>query len=271
MPAYLVFQLHGALQAYGLVAVGEVRHSASHPTRSAVFGLLAACLGLTREDAAGLSSLAESYGLAVRVDEPGAPLLDYHTVQTPPEVKKRVYRTRADELGGLLGRNDTPYTVLSRRGYLCDAHFTACLWAVSDRPPHSLEALAKALQKPRFVPYLGRKCCPASLPFAPRLGDYPDKEAALAAYHLDAQVFPEKWKAPERARLYADALEHDTMPAHGLSVRDMALYDAQRQYRERIEIMTDVAPAALREDTVENTVGEDTGKEEGHVFQSPAP
>ncbi len=271
MPAYLVFQLHGALQAYGLVAVGEVRHSASHPTRSAVFGLLAACLGIRREDATGLSALAASYGLAVRVDEPGAPLLDYHTVQTPPEVNKRVYRTRADELRGLLAQGESPYTVLSRRGYLCDAHFTACLWAVCDRPPHSLETLAEALKKPRFVPYLGRKSCPASLPFDPKVADYPDTVAALAAYHLDAQAFPEKWEAPERVRLYVDGLDHDATPTHRVYVRDMALHDAQRQYRERIEAMTEVAPAALREDTIENAAGEVAGKEEGHVLQSPAP
>ncbi|MDQ7832762.1 MAG: type I-E CRISPR-associated protein Cas5/CasD [Desulfovibrionaceae bacterium] len=271
MPAYLVFQLHGALQAYGLAAVGEVRHSASHPTRSAVFGLLAACLGLRREDAAGLSTLSASYALAVREDKPGAPLLDYHTVQTPPEAKKRVYRTRADELGGLLGRGESPYTVLSRRGYLCDAHFTACLWAACDRPPHSLETLAEALKKPRFVPYLGRKSCPASLPFDPKVADYPDTVAALAAYRLDAWAFPDKWKAPEHVRLYAEAMGHEAKPAHGGLVRDMALYDTQRQYQERIEIMTEVAPAALREDTPKDAAGEDTGKEEGHVLQSPAP
>lgn len=165
MARYLTFQLYGMLAAYGLVAVGEVRLTGGHPTRSAIFGLLAACLGIRRGEEQRLRALSDGYGLAVRVDAPGTRLLDYHTVQTPPEKSKRVYRTRSDELGGLLDVDEEPYTVLSRRGYLCDAHFTACLRALSDAAPFGLEEIAAALRSPSLRPTsaanAARRPCPS--------------------------------------------------------------------------------------------------------------
>ena len=254
MAAYLTFQLYGMLAAYGLLAVGEVRPSAAHPTRSAVFGLLAACLGIRRGEEERLAALTAGYALAVRVDAPGTPLIDYHTVQTPPEKNKRVYRTRADELGGLLGRDEEPYTVLSRRGYLCDAHFTAGL-TPRDGAPYPLNALAGALRKPLLAPYLGRKSCPPSLPFDPRVGEYASMAEALDARLLDREAMQLRRKRPDKALVFAD---EDTgfldVVQHAL-VRDQALRHDRRQFAERREVMTEI-PAGRIDET-----------EAGHVSQ----
>ncbi len=259
MARYLTFQLYGMLAAYGLVAVGEVRLTAGHPTRSAVFGLLAACLGIRRDEEERLRALSDGYGLAVRVDAPGVPLLDYHTIQTPPEKSKRVYRTRADELGGLLGRDEEPYTILSRRGYLCDAHFTACLRALSDTPPFTLEEFATALHKPVFAPYLGRKCCPPSLPFAPRIGAYDSAAEALDAYPLDGtflgKFFGRSGRQEAPSQAFTDTTEpFENIVQHAL-VRDRTHHHGRRQFLERQEAMATVAP------------GRSGDKEVGHVSQ----
>jgi len=245
MATYLTFQLSGMLSAFGLVAVGEVRLSAGHPTRSAVLGLLAGALGIRRGEEDRLAALTDGYGLAVRVDAPGSPLLDFHTVQTPPERKNRIYRTRADELGGLLGVDEEPYTILSRRGYLCDASFTACLWAVTDKPPFHLEALAEALRRPVFAPYLGRKCCPPSLPFAPQVGEYDTVEAALAAYPLDRQAFSQARKRPETSLLFADPGDQVGNCTQQALVRDRTAHHGRRQFDERREVMRTVPPAGI--------------------------
>jgi len=255
MARYLTFQLYGMLAAYGLVAVGEVRLTADHPTRSAVFGLLAACLGIRRDEEERLAALSSAYALALRVDAPGTPLLDYHTIQTPPERSKRVYRTRADELGGLLGIDEEPYTVLSRRGYLCDASFTACLTPTGEAPPYSPDVLAEALRTPRFTPYLGRKCCPPSLPFNPRVGEHASVEAALAAYPLDAIRFGEDANRPKTCRVFGDAAAKLEGIIQRTVVRDRTIEHGHRQFAER------------RQDMAEIPAGRIADKEAGHVPQ----
>ena len=50
MADFLVFQLYGALASWGDIAVGEYRPSQGHPSKSAITGLLAAALGIERED-----------------------------------------------------------------------------------------------------------------------------------------------------------------------------------------------------------------------------
>jgi CRISPR system Cascade subunit CasD len=239
MAGYLTFQLYGMLAAYGLIAVGEVRPSAPHPTRSAVFGLLAACLGIRRGEEQRLRALSAGYALAVRVDAPGTPLLDYHTVQTPPEKSKRVYRTRADELGGLLGRDEEPYTVLSRRGYLCDAHFTAAL-TPRDGAPCPLETLAAVLRRPLLTPYLGRKSCPPSLPFDPRVGEYASMAEAFDAYPLDGGVVRDAWKRPAKILVFADEDAGLADVAQRVLVRDRAIRHDRRQFAERREAMAEL-------------------------------
>ncbi len=255
MARYLTFQLHGMLSAFGLVAVGEVRPTAGHPTRSAVFGLFASCLGIRRGEEERLAALTAGYGVAVRVDAPGTPLLDYHTIQTPPEKSKRVYRTRADELGGLLGRDDELHTILSRRGYLCGAHFTVGVWAAAEVPPYPLETLADALRRPVFTPYLGRKCCPPSLPFDPRIGEFADVEEALAAYGLDPLAFDPVGKRPAASLLVADIAANPSRETQRPLVRDLATHHGRRQFAERRAVMAEVAPGFMGK------------KEAGHVPQ----
>jgi len=245
MENYLTFQLYGMLAAYGLIAVGEVRPSAPHPTRSAVFGLLAACLGIRRGEEERLATLSAGYTLAVRVDAPGTPLLDYHTIQTPPEKSKRVYLTRADELGGLLGRDEEPYTVLSRRGYLCDAYFTVGL-SLRDDAPYPLGTLAEALRKPLLTPYLGRKSCPPSLPFNPRVGEHPSMKDALEAYLLDDDTFELRGKRPTKVLVFADEDVVFSEVSQRALVRDRTIRHDRRQFGERREVMAEIPAGRIK-------------------------
>jgi CRISPR system Cascade subunit CasD len=57
MSQYLVFQLHGPMASWGVDAPGEVRHSHELPSRSALLGLLAAALGIRREEEQRLKRL----------------------------------------------------------------------------------------------------------------------------------------------------------------------------------------------------------------------
>ena len=90
MADYLVFRLYGPLASWGEIAVGESRHSAAYPSRSALIGLLGAALGIERDDEAGQQALAAGYRFGVKLHAAGHPLRDYHTVQRGPELKRCV-------------------------------------------------------------------------------------------------------------------------------------------------------------------------------------
>lgn len=190
MMDYLVFQLYGPLAAWGDIAVGETRPSNFAPAKSAALGLVAAALGLRRPDTtqeealrrqweARHVALAEGYGIAVKLTQPGLPLTDYHTAQVPSSGSgrnKKVFATRRDELTWL-PRHDLN-TILSRRDYRQDAFAGIAIWARGDAP-YPLQEIKRRLLEPEFVLYLGRKSCPLALPLNPNIVSAESVEAAL--------------------------------------------------------------------------------------------
>lgn len=182
---FLIFQLQAALAAWGDVAVGEFRGSRDQPGASALIGLLGAALGVRREDDAAHAALRAGYRFAVGTVAAGRLLRDYHTAQVPGRttLKGRPHHTRRDELN--LPRHELN-TILSTRDYRQNAAWAVAVQALPGAP-HSLDALAAALREPRFVLYLGRKCCPPAAPLAPRLSDAESAHAALSAYLASAE------------------------------------------------------------------------------------
>ena len=164
MNTYLVFRLYGPMASWGEIAVGESRHSAVYPSRSALLGLLGAALGVEREDDAGQMALVSGYRLAVKMISAGSPLRDYHTVQAPPQRRNTKYRTRRQELAD----GEQLNTLLSAREYRCDAMALVVVEAWNNAL-WPLEQMQKALLRPVFALYLGRKSCPLALPLDPQL------------------------------------------------------------------------------------------------------
>lgn len=158
MTDYLLFRLYAPLASHGDIAVGGYRPSYSHPGKSAILGLLAAALGIRRDEDEKQQRLTNSYGYAVRVDANGYLLTDFHTIQTAHPEHKVNHYTRGDEL-----KATKVNTILSTRDYRCDALYTICLWQHTE-VLYSLQQLQDALLKPKFTLYLGRKSCPLALP-----------------------------------------------------------------------------------------------------------
>jgi CRISPR system Cascade subunit CasD len=160
---YLLFRLYGPLASWGEIAVGESRHSAVYPSKSALLGLLGAALGVLREDDPGQQALTAGYRFGVKLICVGMPLRDYHTVQAPAQHRKTQHRSRRQELAdrSRLG------TLLSMREYRCDSLASIAVEALPGAPK-SLDELADALRQPRFTLYLGRKSCPPALPLHPQ-------------------------------------------------------------------------------------------------------
>lgn len=196
MDEYLIFRLYGLMASWGDIAVGEVRRSASYPSRSAILGIISAALGIRREEVTRLDSVFSSYDVAVKVLSFGTLLNDYHTVQVPAAMRDTLYITRRDEI--VIGR-DHLGTILSTREYRCDS-FSIVSIRTRENPPYSLEVIKDKLEKPEFILYLGRKSCPLAAPLKPQIiyaGGF--REA------LDKGKFPPlvvSWKGEDTTRWY---------------------------------------------------------------------
>lgn len=161
----LVFRLYGAMASWGEIAVGEHRHTANYPSKSAIIGLLAAALGIKRDDEEKQNQLQQGYTLAVEVLSSGQLLRDYHTTQVPNSVGQVNYKTRRDEI--VLGKKQLG-TILSSREYRSDAIAVVAIRALKTAP-YSLANIKTHLLQPIFHLYLGRKSCPLGAPLAPQL------------------------------------------------------------------------------------------------------
>lgn len=162
MTDYLLLRLYGPMASWGEIAVGESRHSAVHPSRSALLGLLGAALGIERSDDTGQHALVEVYRFGIKLQSAGSPLRDYHTVQVGVAPRKFQFRSRRQELAA-----DKVETILSSREYRCDSLALVAVEVLPDALA-DLDDLAQALRQPRFPLYLGRKSCPLALPLSPQ-------------------------------------------------------------------------------------------------------
>jgi CRISPR system Cascade subunit CasD len=236
MPEFLLFRLYGPMASWGDMAVGEQRPTTPHPSKSAVLGLVAAALGIRRDEEKKHQDLAANYGYAVRVDASGVLLRDYHTTQIPDSTNRLKHlRSRRDETSD----RQNLYTVLSSRDYRCDGLYTVCLWFLGGDAPKP-EDIAAALRRPGLPLYLGRKSCPLALPLSPRCTAAETLRLAFEQY--DAAQ-------PEEARQFlpklADAPDYywddqappdaDWRPMHTTPRSDLPLSRKRWQFGKRNE------------------------------------
>jgi len=236
MKEYFLFRLYGPMSAWGDIAVGEFRPSYAHPSKSAVLGLLAAALGIRRDEEAVHQAMASSYGFAVRVDAAGSPIRDYHTAQVPPAGsgrRKKTFATRKDELAV---PKEELGTILSSRDYRCDSLYTVCLWSVGDSSRFSLAQLEAALAKPTFTLYLGRKSCPLALPLQPQVLQASDVREAFHSARFEDMNFLKSLPSSETVDVYWEGVEADGYTAvHTIERRDSPLSRRRWQFAVRSE------------------------------------
>jgi len=193
MVEFLLFALEAPLAALGDVAVGERRYGRDRPAKSAVLGLVAAALGIERSNESSHQTLHSDFGFAVRVDQEGSPLQDFHTAQVPRARRNKAWPTRRAEL-----EEDDLGTILSIRDYRTDVAYTIALWC-RDQDAQSLDDLKAGLERPHFTLYLGRKSCPLGRAPAPFVLTAPSLTEAFIAYDNHGETNRKAGK-----RLYAD-------------------------------------------------------------------
>lgn len=198
MAEFLLLRLSGVMQAWGGHTYEDYRPSHNFPTRSAIEGLLAACLGIDRDDLALQRALSESIaGCAIRADASFDPrkITDFHTVMD------------ARKVDGSMNKNP----VISRREYLCDQRFTVAL-QFSDNAVYPLAQVASAVRKPYYTPFLGRRSCPLTEPL---WGEIRQAEGLHAALPGDGVLYSE-------------------LPLHNrIELRDRRQFSEKRRFAKR--------------------------------------
>ena len=138
----ILLKFSGPLQSYGTSSHFETRYTEYYPSKSAVIGLLAACLGYRRDEAENLREISKLQ-FAVRIDKDGALLRDYHIA--------RSYNEKGVE----------SKTYVTNRYYLEDALFVV---AISGKD-ELVDTLIKAIKSPYFQPFMGRRSLPVPVDF----------------------------------------------------------------------------------------------------------
>ncbi len=159
----LVLRLAGPLQSWGSRSQFNRRDTAGVPTKSGIIGLLAAAAGRRRGD--DLTDLLQ-VSLAVRTDQAGSLLRDYHTVS---DYRGGFLPNSELNRRGRQERSKGKATAVTERWYLQDAVFVVAIGG----PAGLLSGLADALQQPSFPLALGRRACPPAQPLliSPPLAD----------------------------------------------------------------------------------------------------
>lgn len=156
MSASLVLRLAGPLQAWGSKSQYNRRETDETPTKSGIIGLLAAAQGRRREDP--IDDLTR-LSLAVRVDQQGSLLRDFHTVSTLDRtpLPSATLSSRGEQKSVTSGKT----THVTQRFYLQDAVFVAI---VGGPDLGLLTELVHAVRHPVFPLALGRRSCVPTQP-----------------------------------------------------------------------------------------------------------
>ena len=218
MRDHLTFLLAAPMASFGGFAGHERRGSGTFPLRSAMLGLLGAALGVRREDAAGQKAL-RTYRVAIQPFQLSTPLRDFQVAETVPTTRAKRPNTR---LQALREAGAGTSTVLTSRDYRCDTLIGVAIWGEGQ---WSLSEISQHLRRPKFVLYLGRKCCPLSSPLAPRVLPSSGPEEALAGVEIPKWLRDDDPHRQDRSRfpVFSDPVEGrnpptrtTTMPAEPL-------------------------------------------------------
>ncbi|MGW4412319.1 type I-E CRISPR-associated protein Cas5/CasD [Nonomuraea sp. NPDC004702] len=218
----LVLRLAGPLQSWGEHSAFAERDTQRFPTRSALIGLFAGAYGPRRgEDLSRFAPLA----FTIRIDRPGIPTVDFHTVGGG---RARQHTVPTAEGGR---RSVETATIVTRRHYLADAVFVV---GVSG-PPSLIADLAERLRRPRWQPYLGRRSCPPDPPFLLRLTEDPVAELT------ERVPVPRHFADDGLLDFVRDGNHHDAASVAELLDDPVSFANLERRYRPRTVSITPIA------------------------------
>ncbi|MFT8703791.1 type I-E CRISPR-associated protein Cas5/CasD [Bifidobacterium aquikefiricola] len=180
----LLLKLAGPLQSWGTHSHFEVRNTDPYPSKSAIIGLIAAAYGYRREGSDEDIERLNRLDFAVRIDQPGNLLQDFHTAHP------------------VSSKGDIRQAYVTRRYYLQDAIFVVALGGDDE----FIDAVLRAVSHPYFQGFLGRRSLPLLDDFILDISGKGVIEAIQSAPWQAADWYKKKHRTSQYdAEIYADA------------------------------------------------------------------
>lgn len=201
----VLLKFSGPLQSWGTDSHFETRHTDTHPSKSGVIGMIAAGLGYRRDEEEKLESL-NRLGFAVRIDQIGQLLRDYHTAKKYKE------------------NGELAHPYVTNRYYLQDAVFVV---ALSSDDESLIDDVKTAVTTPYFPLFLGRRALPPTADFF--LGIFEtDAITALKEYPWQAS----KWYQKNNGNLLQIYADESVLSGGSMQIRhDIAVSFSQKKGR----------------------------------------
>lgn len=214
----ILLKFAGPLQSWGTDSHFETRQTDLYPSKSAVIGLIAASFGYRRYEDEKIKKLNE-VKFAVRIDQQGNLLKDYHTAQKYQD-------------NGKFER-----TYVTNRYYLEDAIFVVALSHSNDQ---FVEDIYVNLQTPYFQTFMGRRSCPPNADFLLDIYDQ-DILQAIKSYPWQAKAWYRKTHTNQLS-CYIDSNLDLNLKAYPRrdSVISFSQKDRKHKYRNESHFIIDV-------------------------------
>lgn len=214
----ILLKFAGPLQSWGTRSRFETRSTDRYPSKSAVIGILAASFGYQRDDMR--IQQFNQLDFAVRVDQPGEILNDYHIAQ----------KLKPD------GKADQVY--VTNRLYLQDAVFVVALGSDNEG---WIEEIEQALKYPYFQTFLGRRSNPLTADYFLGMADK-DVITSLRELKWQASAWHRRGKDVEVIlSIYADAHLIKDVPKQMVRDRVISFSQKERLHDYRALARKDIA------------------------------
>lgn len=179
----ILLKFSAPLQSYGTSSHFETRHTDYYPSKSAVVGMIAGSLGYRRDETEKIKRLKD-INFAVRVDQEGTLLRDYHTA-------KKYKKT-----------GDFDRTYVTNRYYLQDAIFVV---GISSEDEGLMAEIEEGLKYPYFQNFLGKRSLPPTADYILGVSDKEIIEALSETKWQASDWYKKKNKNTNKISIYADS------------------------------------------------------------------
>ena len=181
--------------SFGGVAIDHVGRTLDFPTASMLTGLIGNALGWHSSDGIRHQQLQNRLMFAARRDREGSRLTDAQNALLHAD--DRGWTTRGEPEGRKGATYGRPHR--RRREYCADSSLQVVLALKPEADSPTLTDVAAALERPARPLFLGRKCCPPTIPFLEeedrRWLDAETAHAALSAIPGPLRPLRAQWPA----------------------------------------------------------------------------
>ena len=215
----ILLKFAGPMQSWGTNSNFENRHTDFYPSKSGVIGMIAASLGYRRDEDEKISKLNE-LSFAVRIDQPGNILKDYHTA------RKNIKKLSAKG------------NYVTNRFYLEDAVFVV---AISHKDDILMGEIENSLKNPWFQTFLGRRSLPLTADFLLKSTENGLIDSLSKIEWQASKWYKDKTKEDAvKLEIYSDFYEGDAKQISMRKDRVISFSQMNRQFNYRYESVSTV-------------------------------